>query len=624
MGLTAAFVLVPVKEEPEHASDWVACTGASPGWAAFTKRWAEPRNPGAPWELVDAPFLAAFVMDSDFGELALWDKGKLLAEWTINPESRAGYGHGGSAEEPSPQEQAAERAQIGAALEAWCRVTGLPAPDPEGLDDLLSRGWVLADEGLFTLLVFLGLVPDGGYLSEQESPVDPQCLTGLPAQPPARVHLDGGLDDAALPAQPQRMLLAAPINHDSADWTWFVASQSLEKWGKPGCVVADSLMEVPAGGLQAWTTWMFYLATDPPVNAGMWSGTLGNAAILREAGPWVIVPQEVSADLRAGIGWARENVGTTLEPPAPDREPLLEEMVSPPLTIDLGIGRRGQEPSFGFEVSTYLDLLDHTEALAAWVEQARKHLVEPFVAAFGDRVIVEGDEEGPAYGAAVALYVTSLKERSSALPSNDEGWAKGLRRLRNGELRYFSVTLSQFDGLGRSKGGLNISVELRDQFSGAEGPLGDGHPAKFVVTAAKPLVDGPYRQAWIDVILRLMRDVATTFDAAYGYASADGNTAGGFQSPYERRHNAVFQGERLDAHARGLHWGNLIGPGHLEAIGGVEVLRELLAQGQIASLEPWDQARGLWWFRLNHDPFGPDREQADRLAAHLSPIMPAV
>ena len=68
--------------------------------------------------------------------------------------------------------------------------------------------------------------------------------------------------------------------------------------------------------------------------------------------------------------------------------------------------------------------------------------------------------------------------------------------------------------------------------------------------------------------------------------------------------------------------GNLLGPGHLAAIGGAGRLQQLRADGQIYRLEPWSTQPELWWYELSADPFEPDNARADLVAKQLPQTTP--
>ena len=158
------------------------------------------------------------------------------------------------------------------------------------------------------------------------------------------------------------------------------------------------------------------------------------------------------------------------------------------------------------------------------------------------------------------------------------------------------------------------AVELRDQFTDATGPLPDDHPATIVISVARSLV----ASLGVDAVRDLVKAGASEFDAATGYIHGSGS-AGGLQSPFERRGSGTWNEQRLDSVTRGVHWGNLIGAGHLAAIGGLDRLQQLQTTGGITRLEPWSNP---WWFEVAADPFGPCNDHADTIAERLPEISP--
>jgi hypothetical protein len=71
-----------------------------------------------------------------------------------------------------------------------------------------------------------------------------------------------------------------------------------------------------------------------------------------------------------------------------------------------------------------------------------------------------------------------------------------------------------------------------------------------------------------------------------------------------------------------VHWGNLVGAGHLAAVGGLDRLEQLHADGRITRIERWTTEPQLWWYEITTDPFGPCNDHADTIVEPLSAITP--
>jgi hypothetical protein len=143
VGLRAAYVLVPAAAAPVDAEDWAIGAGTVEDWSVFVRRHADPAEPAGVWAGVRGPMLTAVVHDSDVAALLGWHDGEerfgcLLA----------------SAEDEGPDEaaRAARRRPKVAAMHAWAAAAGLAGADGGRRDDILARGYVVAEEGLFALL----------------------------------------------------------------------------------------------------------------------------------------------------------------------------------------------------------------------------------------------------------------------------------------------------------------------------------------------------------------------------------------------------------------------------------------------------------------------------------------
>jgi hypothetical protein len=169
--------------------------------------------------------------------------------------------------------------------------------------------------------------------------------------------------------------------------------------------------------------------------------------------------------------------------------------------------------------------------------------------------------------------------------------------------------------------GVDIGVELRDQFTEANGALPDDHPAEIVISVGRSLLNNMPGDG-LHTVRELLRTAAISFDAVTGYVHGSGS-ASSMQSPFERRNPVRWRGQKLDSMSRGVHWGNLIGAGHLAAIGGLQRIEGLVASGRVSRLERWSKEPELWWYEITTDPFAPCNDHADTLAEQLAAIVPS-
>ncbi|NUT20432.1 MAG: hypothetical protein HOV77_14700 [Hamadaea sp.] len=569
--------------------------------------------------------LTAVVMDSDVAMLVGWDGGRERFRWLFNEESGPAYGLSGRTEEPDRDVSAGERRPVVEAILWWAARSSIDA-DRRVVDDILSSGYVFAEEGLFALLAHMGVIEPGGRLIPAEQPKDVSIdVERLRRPDPYPLDVVGG-DEVGLPGQPAVMFLAAAIEHGDAGWADFVVEHELERWGSPSCLVVSSSDEVAAGGLTSHGTWNVILGSDPAVSLFSWRGSLGGAeGFMPIAGPWHVVPAEYD-DVHSAVVWARSNVGECRRPPSPDRE-RLEARASGPFGVGapsrVAMSRAG-DPNLVCQLYTYVDLMQRRDALAAWLDKARRLLAAPVIAAYGHRACYpSGYDSGLPYGVAARVRMKSARGRWSHIGADTTGWDRTMTRLRAGELHFLQLELEQLNGKGmysRYRGGVTIEVELRDQFTDPSGPIPDGHPATIVIKIARSLIailggDG------LSEVRRLVHDATTSFGVASGFMHAvtPGDTA---ESQYERRNLVQWRGERLDSMTRGVYWGNLIGAGHLTRLAGIGRLQDMLATRRIERLDQWSAEPPLWWFELHADPFAACDDRADAIAHELKELVP--
>ena len=136
-----------------------------------------------------------------------------------------------------------------------------------------------------------------------------------------------------------------------------------------------------------------------------------------------------------------------------------------------------------------------------------------------------------------------------------------------------------------------------------DAPLHHQRPATITVSVARHFLgdDG------LDVVRDVIRSAATALDAVTGYLHGWGQVPQPHfvHSPFEQRHRARWRGEPLSSTTLGVHWGNLVGAGHLDAIGGLDQLERLHADGHLTRIEQWATEPQLWWYEVTADPSGP-------------------
>jgi hypothetical protein len=309
MGLSMAYVIVTAEHAPAETGDWVLSSGTRAGWVAYQIRDdPNPYRPDAPWSHQRGTMLTAVVVDSDFAVLVGWIDGAMLFRLMINEESAAEYGWSSSAEEASEEVQAAERGHIITGVRNWTTAAGLPEPSVDRLDAVLVRGYVLAEEGLFSLLDEIGVTDPDTNLRAADPASLPMPEPFFHEAGPVNL-VDGSA--AELPTRPRVVYLAAPIEHASPRWRRFVRRYELEEWGQPPCVLATSKQPVPAGELTTWPDWNFYLASDPALELFGWSGPLGYdfESSLPDLGSWRWVPDDAATDVLNAVAWARITSG---------------------------------------------------------------------------------------------------------------------------------------------------------------------------------------------------------------------------------------------------------------------------------------------------------------------------
>ncbi len=636
VGLTATFIACRAGAEPAAVGAWTPFSDVAEGWL-LRRGWKVGENVEGLAALlggVVGPALAAFVMDSDFCVVLGALDGTVAWRWVFNKDAEYHLVERsvGAASDPSKGPDPADPDAVLAAriravvpsIAEWSGTAGLCAVAHERLEELLERGYILAEEGLFALLVELGVC------AQQAAPV---------GEEPAGAHaIQAASDPPARPRLVHHGFLAAPIDHTSQGWQAFVRTHELEAWGEPPALVVEGL--AIGGGP---TLWDVYLASDPPVHLFVQGAVWGLDVVepgqlpLDWDGRWVRVPDRPGRSLDDAVAWARANVGVAGAPPRPNRERLWSELSPVELHRSAGFefDRSDGWPRFErpggvllrLELDTYQDLLGRAGEVAAWLEAARAGLLDPVTGQPHVHLTTEPATDqyaGQPYGLALTLAAWTIKQRLRLLPGDADGWARLLGELRRGRLREVHADLDVLNGDGmpsQLRYGVQLEVVLRDQFVDQPGPLPDQHPAQIVITLGEPAARGGVIPDLTAAALRLAKQAAARFGAATGYVAAGRDGFQPFLSPYEDRVGVdPWRRPRLDRVTRGAHWGIFLSTHHLQQVGGLEALRNLGLFHAVERLAgPPDE---LVWAQLTADPYQVDQTLLDRVARALAPVMP--
>jgi hypothetical protein len=633
MGLTATFITCRAGAEPAAVGSWTAFSDVAEGWL-LRRGWEVGEDAEGLAALVGGvvgPALAAFVTDSDVCVVLGALDGTVAWRWVFNEEREYDVVARpvGAVADPPEDPDAALAARIRAVvprIAEWSRTAGLGPVAHERLEELLERGYILAEAGLFALLVELGVC------AQQAAPVDEEPAGARATQVAS--------DPATQPQLVHHGFLAAPVDHHSQGWQAFVRTHELEAWGEPPALVVEG--RAIGGGP---TLWDVYLASDPPVHLFGLGAVMGLDAVepaqlpLDWDGHWVRVPDRPGRSLDEAVAWARANVGVEGAPPRPDRERLWSELSAGELHRSAGFEfdrsdawSRFDRPGgvlLRLELDIYEELLGRADEVAAWLEAARAGLLDPIAGQPHVHLTTEPAADqyaGQPYGLALTLAAWTIKQRLRLLPGDADGWARLLGELRRGRLREVHADLDVLNGEGmhsQLRYGVQLEVVLRDQFVDQPGPLPDQHPAQVVITLGAPTARGGAIPDLTSAALTLAKQAAARFGAATGYVAAGRDGFQPFLSPYEDRvRSDPFRRPRLDRVTRGAHWGTFLSGRHLQQVGGLEALRNL---GLFHAVEPLAGPPGeLVWAQLTPDPYRVDQALLDRMAGALAPVMPPV
>lgn len=120
-----------------------------------------------------------------------------------------------------------------------------------------------------------------------------------------------------------------------------------------------------------------------------------------------------------------------------------------------------------------------------------------------------------------------------------------------------------------------------------------------------------------DLLTPWLLDAADRLDADTGYATLDQVTAEDGQSPWERATGCAPSLRDVTRTLWGYGWGTLLSPVHVEAVGGLDALRDVLP-----TVELRDVGSGRTWLTLGPDPAAVQAEDIKALREVLAPALP--
>jgi hypothetical protein len=474
----------------------------------------------------------------------------------------------------------------------------------------LQKGFVFAEEGVRAVLELLGIIsPDSTTEFRDLDPV-------IDAYGEAVTESDGTAD-LTYRGPAAQGVLAAAIDHGSPGWQGLVGSLWLHSFGEPPAMVSVN------GSV--------YVACDPPVSVGGFPGGTDQAwasEYLGVTGDWQEVPSEFAGDPLTAAAWARQNVGTQGRPAEADRLPLnFEVPLEYPDSLDAPWDPQNLRRSVwfqhsiadplhvGIELAMGADLMDHAAAVADWLEHARELLVTPLTQGYeaaGGQVDL-GEHDVPPYALSLTLAHRSTGGRFATAVASDKAWRRVLSRLRAGELSWVELEGGVANGAGQLQdvqpwGGLRIGAQL------AADPHEYGPPAHLTVKISEPLrkfVPGPFVGGLTGRAVESLPVVGGWVDAGWNLSLGDG------PSRYEQFCGVDVRRDPRTS-VRGPAWRVLLGPGHLELLGGraaleaAGVFTEFREVGALLLAQCGAQPQDCTW------------EQRAAMVEVLAPLLPHV
>jgi hypothetical protein len=162
MGTTATYLACRAGAAPAVGHPWMPLPGVAEGWMVGESRLIpdDLEELAAVAHHIPGPAVVGFVMFSDDCWLVGALDGTVAWEWSFGDEYERAGGLAAVANDPSVDLDALLARRIQAVIPpmvAWSAATGLGTATPDGLEAVLERGYVCAEDGVFALLAELGV-----------------------------------------------------------------------------------------------------------------------------------------------------------------------------------------------------------------------------------------------------------------------------------------------------------------------------------------------------------------------------------------------------------------------------------------------------------------------------------
>lgn len=352
-------------------------------------------------------------------------------------------------------------------LVAWALASGLVEPDSEAVSRILAAGYLLAEEGFFTLIEVLGI---DAPLVEMER------------------------QSVSAPSEPAAWLLMPPsaiaIDHSSPVWHEINAGHLLGRFGEPPCVLR-------------WHAGQDFVMSEPPVCIG------GGREF---PGEWIAVPERHLSDFYEAADWARKNVGQAGEAPSGSR-PLLV-LDDPPRHFDdnaperirsLLLPSRLHSIAENAKVAVRFELAEPLNGAVAGdlAKSLYDRLVAATVASVGEVYSVTYGEELAAkgWGLLVDGWTSRPGGHTAATKATPAAWNRVVAKLRSDQITGAEFSISR---TGAYAGRMDEGCMAARFSVGPEDLWSDGPPAwVLTVSADLPFFGGIFRPEDAAALTRL-------------------------------------------------------------------------------------------------------------------------